>query len=1412
MKSETIPHPAPGDQQRVLALIGFAGVLLIIQRVADASGALQRSFSGRVLGRLDIATPLIISAAAYLLARRLFNVNRPVMRMLRLLAILLLLWWITLGVAFGALHPGGRPKQLLATVLVFRNPRDGRPLLGSSIGVVLLVIALTAVLAIAIIPIAQTLTRRTNQSSRTCLGVTLGAMFVGGWLVRLLALGVGRTSPYGILSHLPGVVDLVAVGFGVAALAPLVRRLPDSVVLLGAAGTAAATLLLNPQVALSARQLVIRAALQVVCAGCVLLWVARSPTPAWARRLVLGMAMAAPGLVLLGETAVVVVARQYRERVSENASGLHLIGPTVPTVLWSVCLSGAFGVVLCAGVLQPVRRLLLGSWPHVWYKLTLAGVVGAGFLWRVAALLTIAPERTDGGDPLFYHTTANMLAQGKGFSEPLNWIAYGKEIPSAVHGPLYPVVLSISSRLGGTTYFDHKMLSCIIGAALVLVVGLLATQLAGPAAGVIAAVFAAAYPNLWIIDGVLFPEGLTALLTTSALLVGYRWRQRPRLATAIGTGTLLGLAVLTRGEAISLLILFVAPFMLLHRQLGLRTRIRHMRAAGLACIVVLVPWTVRNLSVFTEFVPLSTNSNDLLTYANCDETYSGKFLGFWLYDCQEQIRKEVGEPPGDESEKAVFWRKNGLTYLTDHVSELPKVIAARIGRQWELFRPIQNTEFAPIEGRNRTAAEWGLAMYYGLALASVGGAVQLRRRKISGLPLYAVLLNVTATAALAYGTTRFRAPAEPVLCILAAIGCVPILAWIRRRCAPLPAAPISDDRAFVLGGPTPQQSTRRNLRHGLADLRWRTTISLLALAAAITLPLRGLYRATGSTMEEGFMLTFPERVLAGDIPNVDFLHLYGPGSLDALAGWYRIFGVTMTTERTFGLLQQLGIVVGIWVVARAWGRLAATLCAGFSVLFVFTPIGLQALAWSGAVALGLWSVITAMRARAPRLGHQQQRLVVFSGVLAGLALTFRPDLGLALGLAHVFVLWRTGRWKRFVAGLTIGLVPLWVHVVRAGPVAAFRGMILDPIFSLRGGRELPRPPSWSHMDGALQVIGEKFPPWWGLPSLPPSQQLAVWFFVLPLVAFALLGAALAARRHSSGAPRTVLLVAVSLFAVGLLPQAFQRPDSAHFLWVACISWPLAPLGVIELWYMRSRRTHPTIRTSLSVLLIAALTLVVAPFFTYRTYLATVRQSLGQIPGGLQVVRGERSFYMGDTRPWRASQQLVDELSLLAKPGERLLVGPVDLRQTIYSDVVFYHLFPELTPATYFIEMDPGLANAEGSRLAADVASSDWLILTRFWSGWIEPNDSIVFGSDAPNQVVEADFCLVNSFENDLVRLLHRCRGGGAPGPYDAPYDPRYDYAVEVRVPVPARPDGTCTPTCNGVEAPGAFGPPPASAP
>ena len=124
------------------------------------------------------------------------------------------------------------------------------------------------------------------------------------------------------------------------------------------------------------------------------------------------------------------------------------------------------------------------------------------------------------------------------------------------------------------------------------------------------------------------------------------------------------------------------------------------------------------------------------------------------------------------------------------------------------------------------------------------------------------------------------------------------------------------------------------------------------------IPLRGLYRFTGGTMEEGFMLYFPERVARGDVPNVDFLHLYGPGSLHALTGWYELFGYSLPAERTFGLLQHLGIIFGLFALARAWGRLAATAVAALAVFYVLTPDrahghGLERRAGADAVGDGL---------------------------------------------------------------------------------------------------------------------------------------------------------------------------------------------------------------------------------------------------------------------------------------------------------------------------------------------------------------------------------------------------------------------------------------------------------------------------
>jgi 4-amino-4-deoxy-L-arabinose transferase-like glycosyltransferase len=1097
--------------------------------------------------------------------------------------------------------------------------------------------------------------------------------------------------------------------------------------------------------------------------------------------------------------AVALIARQYVERAARPSGTDSYIGPLFPVLLWSALVVASLATVAGTWVIGPLLRRRITRVSMLRPQLFMAGVVGASFLLRVAALLRIAPARTDGGDPLYYHTQANTLANGLGFVEPLNWIASGTRIPTAVHGPGYTIYLAVFSRLGASTWFDHRMASSLIGAGSVLLAILLAKRLGGSLAAVLAGVFAAMYPNMWTIDGVLFPEGLFIFCCGLTMVFAYRWRDHHRVSDAIGLGAAIGAAALTRGEGIFLTVLLAAPLMLLARTLTRRVRFTALAWVFVATLAVVAPWTLRNMVVFEKFVPLSTNGNELHVYSNCTDTYEGKFLGFWLFDCQQRLRDPDGdgvvnfEPPGDEAEKAAYWQEVGFTHARENIEQLPKVLAARVGRQWDLFRPFQNASFAAIEGRSPDWARVALGCYYALAAASVVGVRRLRRSGAMLLPLGAQFAAVTITAAFAYGTTRFRAPAELALCVLAAVGASPLArrglrflggALSRTVALPEEAQPLDP----------PATSLRTRLRP------WWPAVVVTAFGGLAT---RGLYLAPGAPMEEGFMLVFPERILQGDVANVDFLHLYGPGSLHLLAGVYQLFGVSVGVERTVGLLFNIAIIAALMRLARPWGRVISAVAGCVGVLVVLTPIGLTALAWHMAIACALWSVVVA-------LSNWRRRAFV-AALLAALALTMRPDLVVALALTHGVILLldrlRTttsahapdrGRLRRaapVVAGLGVGSLSMIVHLVQAGPSAVWRGVFTEPVFDLRGGRTLPQPPSWSRLDGALQVIGEKPPPWWPLPSLSAPQQLFTWFFLLPLLGFG--GLFLAVRWwRRSGALRHRSLVATATLSVGLLTQAIQRPDSTHLLWGSVVALPMAACWVAEWWSQRPGGGTVVGRwtAALAPLLVLALVL---PFYTFRTYTMHVRQSLGPNLGGLYaglpVQRDDRLYRLGDVAAWDASQRIVDDLDAQLTPGERLLVGPMDLRQTAYSDVFFYFLFPELDPATRYIEMDPGLANAPGSSLADDVKSADWLILTRFWAGWIEPNTSVEFGPDDANVAVEENFCLVSSYQNDLARLYRRCEGGGAPGPYEGPYDPAFDYAVDVKVPVPPRSDGTYPP-------------------
>lgn len=533
------------------------------------------------------------------------------------------------------------------------------------------------------------------------------------------------------------------------------------------------------------------------------------------------------------------------------------------------------------------------------------------------------------------------------------------------------------------------------------------------------------------------------------------------------------------------------------------------------------------------------------------------------------------------------------------------------------------------------------------------------------------------------------------------------------------------------------------------------------ISVVCLLPLWGLWLAAGPPMEEGFMLVFPELVLAGEVPNRDFLHLYGPGSLWVLAGAYWLFGVSFAVQRVIGLLQHLGVAFGIYALLRPWGPWVAGGGGVIAAVIIITPSGLSALAWIGGVAFGLWFVNAGVEALdADAESVRRRRLLRVAGLLAGAALLYRLDLVLAVGLAALVVLSgldRAGR-MRLVTWGAIGVSPYLVHLATAGVGNVIQGMLIEPVFELRGGRKLPLPPSWNDFDGFLQRAGTLDEPPWPFWAPRGPVQLNLWLAAILLATVLLVWMGVVCLRRGDRR-----LLAIAAFSTGMLPQALQRADSTHLAWVSCVTFAVLPAALVELRrHWTGRMPLPSLRRALAALAVPlVLTLVLLPDFTWRSYADSVGQTFGNRRVADVMSHRGREFRYARPDAVDAVNAMLPRVEEISEPGERLFVGPGDLRKTPYSEAFLYHLLPQLRPATRYIEMDPGVANADDSGLAEELASADVVILSSIRDDWNEPNESVEFGSNEPNEVLEREFCLVESygdglFGRGLYELYDRC--------------------------------------------------------
>lgn len=423
--------------------------------------------------------------------------------------------------------------------------------------------------------------------------------------------------------------------------------------------------------------------------------------------------------------------------------------------------------------------------------------IGLAFVAIVALAIRVAYiwlERRGlpvGGDSRYYHEGANLLAEGKGFIDPYQYLDAGRAVPAADHPPLYIVYLALFSLVGLTSATAHMLASALAGVATVVVIGLLGRELGGARLGVVAAALAAIYPNLWGYDGALESETVAQLAVALTLLAAYVWWRAPTRRHAALVGAAVALGSLARAELILLAVVLVLPLVVFRTGLVRGERARQFAVAAVATALVIGPWCAYNLSRFERPTLLSTGFGLALDSSACDAAFYGPFTGYWSRECVLAAAARSGLPEdADRSLLEEAHRKDATAYLRAHLSRLPVVMLARVGRTTGLYRLRQQAGLdSYVGGRERWFAWAAWYSYFAAALLAIAGAVLLRRRRIPVFPLAALPALVVFTTAVFFGLVRYRAIAEVSLVVLAAVTVDTVVRAVGRRVSASMAAP-----------------------------------------------------------------------------------------------------------------------------------------------------------------------------------------------------------------------------------------------------------------------------------------------------------------------------------------------------------------------------------------------------------------------------------------------------------------------------------------------------------------------------------------------------------------------------------------------------------------------------------------------
>ena len=373
-------------------------------------------------------------------------------------------------------------------------------------------------------------------------------------------------------------------------------------------------------------------------------------------------------------------------------------------------------------------------------------------------------------DAADYHRLASGLVQGHGYVNV-------EGTSTAWRPPGYPFFLTGIYEITGVNVTSATIVQAILGGLTVLLLMALGVMLLDWPAALIAGAIGAVYPVLIWLPRLLLSENLSLFLLLLTLTAIVLYLRTSRIIWIVVFGVFCAINTLVRGSNLFVPLAVACALLFIRwrtRSVNWNQFVAPLLVLALAFVLPLIPWTVRNYSVFHEPITIATQGGLTLYSSYWPPQKNGKLI--W------------GSLPGNEDPAIAAAGKMGdevlaSRYLNDltmqRLREDPGIFFRLIpSKMMSLLAPFDWEVFPHAPGTTRS-----LNVGYLLILlpALLGFIVIVRRRLRDQWLLWLIPAMVLLQSIAFYGSPRFRLPAELIALLPAAVGVSVVWEFLKQR-------------------------------------------------------------------------------------------------------------------------------------------------------------------------------------------------------------------------------------------------------------------------------------------------------------------------------------------------------------------------------------------------------------------------------------------------------------------------------------------------------------------------------------------------------------------------------------------------------------------------------------------------------